>query len=241
MLDKELLLSVERTARTQKTFTLESLRAELPKEKKYEEAIRAFYESAVVVQHGGRGRCVPAGQRGGTKQYKGIAELLEKGYSVYVEFTNLKQATGYPLPGEGMRAQIVNIVPIALPEPDGLTERTFKPVLSFEFDFSGFNRYNKNLASIIDYPEKKGEINSVSLMNSIEYPADEKLQVEVFGTLETPISLFRIIGITCCAAGIKERPGNPLVSDRGMKGRNARRHIRDESTGGRRPSTVETQ
>lgn len=196
--NKELLLAVEKEARKQRTFTLNSLSETLPKDEMYKEIINSFFESAIVKQNSGRGRCVPTGQRGGTKKYGDVASLLEKGYAVYVELINMKQVTGYLLPGEGMRAQIIAIEEFQLPEPCGLSQKTFNPIIRFTLDFSGFNKYNKYLASVIEYPKNKGEIHTVSLMNSSEYPEDEKIQLEVFGTLASNIIPFRVIGVTCC-------------------------------------------
>lgn len=196
--NKELLLAVEKEARKQRTFTLNSLSETFPKDEMYKEIINSFFESAIVKQNGGRGRCVPTGQRGGTKKYGDVASLLKKGYAVYVELINMKQVTGYLLPGEGMRAQIIAIEEFQLPEPCELSKKTFNPIIRFTLDFSGFNKYNKYLASVIEYPKNKGEIHTVSLMNSSEYPEDEKIQLEVFGTLASNIIPFRVIGVTCC-------------------------------------------
>ena len=196
--NKQLLLDIEKAARKQRSFTVSSLSEEFPKDDKHEKAINAFVDSAIVRQSGGRRRCVPTGQRGGTKKYYDVASLLEKGYTVYVELTELKQVTGCLLPGEGMRAQIINIEEYHLPEPSGFSEKTFKPIIRFTLDFSGFNKYNKQLVSAIKYPKNKGEIHTVSLMNSSEYPEDEKIQLEIFGMLDSDIVPFRVIGVTCC-------------------------------------------
>lgn len=196
--NKELLAAIEKTARKQRSFTLSSLSEVFPKDDRHSKAITAFFESAIVKQNGGRGRCVPTGQRGGTKKYSEVASLLEKGYAVYVELVDVKRLTGYLLPGEGMRAQIISIEEFHLPEPCGLAQKTFSPIIRFTLDFSGFNKYNKHLASAIDYPKKNGEIHTVSLMNSSEYPEDEKIQLETFGTLSSNITPFNVIGVTCC-------------------------------------------
>lgn len=115
-----------------------------------------------------------------------------------MELVDVKRLTGYLLPGEGMRAQIISIEEFHLPEPCGLAQKTFSPIIRFTLDFSGFNKYNKHLASAIDYPKKNGEIHTVSLMNSSEYPEDEKIQLETFGTLSSNITPFNVIGVTCC-------------------------------------------
>lgn len=197
--DKKALLRVEQTARQQKVFSKESLQKDLPNERRYQEAIEAFWNSLMVLKNGEHGHCVPAEQSGGTNQYSEVMTLLKKGYSVYVEFTDLKNATGYPLPGNGMRAKIVSVQEIKLPEPPGLAKSTFIPVIACEFDFSGFRDYNKHLASIVTYPEKDGAINTVSLIDSVCYPQDEMLRLETFGELNGPTkALFRVVGLTCC-------------------------------------------
>ncbi len=197
--DKEVLLQVEQIARQQKVFSKRSLQKSLPGEEKYQKAIEGFWNSLMVLKNGGRGHCVPVGQSGGTKHYSEVVTLLEKGYSVYIEFASLKNATGYPLPGKGMRAKIVSLQEIRLPEPPGLTKSTFVPVITCEFDFSGFKDYNKHLASVITYPEKDGAINTASLLDSICYPKDEMLRLETFGRLEDSTKeFFRVVGLTCC-------------------------------------------
>lgn len=196
--NKTLLLSVEKKARKQNTFTMDSLEKEFPPDEIYKEAIKAFFESSIVNQTGVRGRCVPAGQRGGIHQYRDIDVLLKKGYTVYVELTDLNKVSGYPMPGAGMRAKIEDIVEFRLPEPEGLPNPTFNPVISFTLNFSGFDKYNKYIDSLIKYPQKVDEINTVSLMNSEIYPDNGKIQLEIFGTMDERIMPFKVIGVTCC-------------------------------------------
>lgn len=197
-ISKQLLLAVEKTARKQRSFTRSSLAEAFPDDQTHQTAITSFFESAIVKQHDGRGRCVPVGQRGGTKKYNDVAALLDKGYAVYIEIVDVKQVTGSLLPGNGMRAQIINIEEFYLPEPPELKQETFAPIIGFTLDFSGFNKYNKNLASAIKYPKNNGEIHTVSLIESSVYPEDEKIQLEVFGTLDSNIVPFRVVGVTCC-------------------------------------------
>ena len=68
--NKQLLLDIEKAARKQRSFTVSSLSEEFPKDDKHEKAINAFVDSAIVRQSGGRRRCVPTGQRGGTKKLR---------------------------------------------------------------------------------------------------------------------------------------------------------------------------
>ena len=123
--------------------------------------------------------------------------LLKKGYTVFVEFENLRNSTVSVMPGPGMRAKLVGVRFVNLPGPAGIKESGFNPVVQCLFDMSGFERMNGWFESAILYPKSKDESTMVTLPKSFRYPKNGRIEISGFGTHKTTCELFRIVGLTC--------------------------------------------
>lgn len=196
---RNMFQAIEQQARKLRSCTLAQLQASIRAggQSGWEKAVDSFWETPFVIKTRTRGRCVPEWNSGGAVTYAEAMSLLKKGYTVFVEFANLRSATVSVMPGPGMRARLVGIHFMSLPGPNGQTESEFQPIVQCLFDMSGFREMNGLLDSLVLYPKTEDGHEMVTMPLSCRYPQNGRIEASVFGGPKTPCELFDIVGLTC--------------------------------------------